>query len=76
MKIQSDILNESENLHSTMKTFWANETLGTELLENNVLKKFNNEVEFIDKRYQVKLPYKENDKILGDNFKLCKQRLK
>ena len=38
MKIQSSILRKSENLQSTMKTFWANKTLGTKLLENNVLK--------------------------------------
>ena len=33
-----------------MKTFWANETLGTDLIENNVFKKFNEDVEFIDQR--------------------------
>ena len=52
-----------------METFWTNETLGTELLENNVLQKFN-EVDFTGNRYQVKLPYKENHEILGDNFML------
>ena len=76
MKIQSSILRKSENLQSTMKTFWANETLGTKLLEKNVLKKFIDEVDLIENRYQVKLPYKKNHETLEDNFKLWKQRLK
>ena len=54
IKLQSSILSANENLHSTMKKFWASETLRTELLENNVLKKFNNKVDFTENRYQVK----------------------
>lgn len=42
MKTQSTILSKNKNLQSTMKTFWANGILGTELLDNNVLKRFNN----------------------------------
>ena len=75
MKIQTEC-SERENLHNTMKTFWANETLGTDLIETNVFKKFNEDVELIDQRYQVKLPYKENHDVFGDNFLLSKQRLK
>ena len=40
------------------------------------MKKFNNEVDFTESRYQIKLPYKENLQILGDNFELCKKHLK
>ena len=58
------------------KKVWTSETLATGLLENNVLKKFNNEVDFTENWHQVKLPYKENHEILEDNFKLCKHRLK
>lgn len=76
MKIQSSILSENKNLHSTMKIFWVKKTLGNELLENNVFKTVINEVNFTENRYQVKLSYKESDKILGDSFKLRKQRLK
>ena len=36
-----------------MKILWASKTLGTELLENCVLKKLNNEVDFTENRYQV-----------------------
>lgn len=76
MKIQPSIFSQNENLHSTIKTFWANKTLGIKLLENTVLKKFYNGVYFTENRYHVKLSYKENYEIFGDNSKLCKQRLK
>ena len=37
MKIQTECLSEKENLHNTMKTFWANATLGTDLTENKIM---------------------------------------
>lgn len=40
-----------------MKIFWAHETLGAKILENEVLKKFNNEVDITENRYQVQFPY-------------------
>ena len=40
-----------------MKIFWAQETLRTKILENDVLQKFNNEVDITENRYQVQFPY-------------------
>ena len=37
--------------------------------------KFVNEVEFVEGRYQVRLPFKEDHGLLPDNFALCKSRL-
>ena len=74
MKIQSSILSVNQNLHSIMKILWAHKNAGAKLLEN-VLKKFNNEVDITENRYQVKLLYKENHERLGNNFKY-KQQLK
>ena len=37
--------------------------------------KFVSEVEFMEGRYQVQLPFKEDHELLPDNFALCKSRL-
>lgn len=37
--------------------------------------KFVSEVEFMEGRYQVQLPFKEDHELLPDNFALCNSRL-
>ena len=46
--------------------------------ENSILNDFENTVKFNEetKRYEVKFPMKDNHEILGDNYKLCENRLK
>ena len=65
MKIQSSILSENENLQSTMKTFWANETLGVELLENDVLKNLTMRLISLQPGVKLNCPIKRTMKYLG-----------
>ena len=41
-----------------------------------VYKHFQNSTKFINGRYQVELPFKDKDEVLGDNYKIARARLK
>ena len=51
-----------------VKKFWENEAMGIKGNEDQfVHEKFFDEIEFVDNRYQVKLPFKDGHPILPDN---------
>ena len=55
--------------------FWDYESLGIRNDSLSLYVKFVSKVEFMEGRYQVQLPYKEDHELLPDNFALCKSRL-
>ncbi|XP_068692506.1 uncharacterized protein [Montipora foliosa] len=55
--------------------FWDYESFGIHDDNATLYDKFVNEVEFVEGRYQVRLPFKEDHDLLPDNFALCKSRL-
>ena len=59
-----------------VKKFWENEAIGIQGNEDQFMhEKFVDEIEFVDNRYEVKLPFKDGHPILPDNYSLAKRRL-
>lgn len=74
LKVESSIVKE-DALTSEVKKFWDYESLGIQDQNSSLYDKFIDEVEFVEGRYQVRLPFKEDHELLPDNFALCKSRL-
>ena len=51
-----------------LQKLWDLETLGIRDTETSVHDKFSNEIRFTGERYQVKLPFKDNQPMLSDNY--------
>ena len=68
----------SENLALERKLaeFWDLEAIGISPEGKTVYERFNKDITFKDGRYEVKLPWKECDATLPDNYTLCQRRLK
>ncbi|XP_068720408.1 uncharacterized protein [Montipora capricornis] len=62
-------------VEAELKKFWDYESFGIHDDNATLYDKFVNEVEFVEGRYQVRLPFKEDHDLLPDNFALCKSRL-
>ena len=85
LKVDMEVVDKNFELNETSK-FWRIEGLGINTHElkddsNNadtVVEEFENNIKFIKekRRYEVKLPFKENHSLLGDNYNLSKNRLK
>ena len=58
MTFQSSILSKNQKLTDYNENSLGKQNFRTELLENSVLKKLNNEVDFTENRYQVDLKRK------------------
>ena len=69
LKVESRVINH-DDLALELRTFWDCESLNATLDD-----KFVNEVESVEARYQVGLPFREDHDLLPDNFALCKSRL-
>ena len=67
--------NNDENVLNKLHKFWDLDSIGIKENESSVYEKFEEEIEFIDNRYVVKLPVKENHPPLPDNYLLSKKRL-
>ena len=69
--------NSDFDLNEGVKKFWNLESLGILGEENSdeVYDKFNKDIAFDGDRYTVKLPWKTDNKVLPDNFKLSQGRL-
>ena len=74
LKVESSVTNH-DDLTSELKKFWDYESFGIHDNNATLYDKFVNEVEFVEGRYQVRLPFKEDHDLLPDNFALCKSRL-
>ena len=68
------ILNEISE--ERISDIWNLESIGISPNELKQENSFNEEIEFVNKRYQVKLPFKSNHEELPDNLKHAKFRLK
>ena len=74
LKGESRVIN-NDDLTSELKKFWDYESFGVHDDNATLYDKFVSEVEFVEGRYQVRLPFKEDHDLLPDNFSLCKSRL-
>ena len=72
--MESSVVNH-DDLASEVRKFWDYESLGIQDSSVTLYDKFASEVEFVEGRYQERLPFKEDHELLPDNFVLCKWRL-
>ena len=67
---------EEHRLEEQVSRFWDLESIGIDQQrENSVYQQFQEEIEFKDGRYEVKLPWKQEHPLLPDNYSLCQKRL-
>ena len=74
LKVESSVI-KHDDLASEVRNLWDYESFGIHDDNATLYNKFVNEVEFVEGRYQVRLPFKEDHALLSDNFALCKSRL-
>ena len=77
LNIQVMSLGKHESISNELKKFWENESIGIkeQKIEQNITEKFEQEIKFVDGKYQVKLPLKESRPLLPDKYDLAKRRL-
>ena len=66
---------EKHPLSEKIERFWDLDTIGIAEKERSVYGKFLDDSSFHDKRYEVRLPFKEDHPMIEDNYELCKKRL-
>ena len=71
----SSELTEKQVLHKTLQNLWET-PCDDKHNDSEIVQKFKNSLDFNGKRYQVKLPFKENFDVISDNYELSKNRLK
>ena len=67
---------EDELLSKRVEQFWDLDTVGITENESTVYEKFLSEVKFVNCRYEVRLPFKEDHPLIEDNYMLSLNRLK
>ena len=67
--------NPDQSLDTQLKKFWELESLGIVKNESSVYDQFISEITFKDRRYEVRLPWKDSHSELPDNFELSCKRL-
>lgn len=65
----------SNSLDNSLKSFWELESLGIKQDESSVYEEFTKNIEFMNGRYEVSLPWKPLQKKLPSNFTLAKKSL-
>ena len=75
LRVETEIETRNSDLQSEVKKFWELESLGIKSEEESVYHKFLKDTEFKGERYEVKLPWKEENELLSDNYKLSIHRL-
>ena len=71
LKVEASVSEASVNqdeIASELGKFWYSESLGIQNDSLSLYVKFVSEVEFMEGRYQVQLPFKEDHELLPDNF--------
>jgi len=74
LKVESTVI-QDDSLTSELRRFWEYESLGIQDQSLPLHVKFVGEVEFVEGRYQIRLPFKKDHELLPDNFALSKSRL-
>ena len=75
LRIETRVQEGPNNLSDQLKDFWELESIGIKP-EESVFDKFLKETKFNGERYEVKLPWKEDHRLLPDNYMLSCYRLK
>ena len=75
LKLDVERNKNETTLIDQISKFWDLESIGIKGNEANVYQSFEDEVAFVDGRYQIKLPWKPEHAVLPDNFQLSKKRL-
>ncbi|KAK2548025.1 hypothetical protein P5673_031844 [Acropora cervicornis] len=70
LKVESSAINQ-DDLISELKKFWDYKSFGIHDDNATLYDKFVSEVEFVEGRYRVRLPFKEDHDLLPDNFASC-----
>ena len=65
LKVEASVVNQDE-IASKLGKFWDYESLGIQNDSLSLYDKFVSEVEFMEGRYQVQLPFKEDHELLPD----------
>ena len=72
LKVASE-LSDKQNLHNTLHNFWEDPKDSS---DDQIVQNFKDNLEFIDNRYQVKLPFKDEFDVINDNLDSAAKRLK
>ena len=78
LKIDSSVIERNDcGLVNEIKNFWNNESIGikSNTLQQGAMEKFKDEGRFIDNRYEIKLPFREGNSPVPDNYSLSQKRL-
>ena len=75
LKLDVERNKNETTLIDQISKFWDLESIGIKGNEANVYQSFEDEVAFVDGRYQIKLPWKPEHAVLPDNFQLSKKWL-
>ena len=68
--------NRTEKWEDQIEKFWELDSVGILPKEKSAYEKFQSDINFVDNRYEVKLPFKENHPLIGDNYTNSLLRLK
>ena len=75
LKLDVETNGNDNTLNDQLSKFWNLESIGIKGNEATVYQSFEDEIEFVEGRYQIKLPWKPEHATLPDNFQLSKRRL-
>eukprot|EP00795_Rhopilema_esculentum_P008160 gene8160-14089_t len=75
LRLTTDIVSEKANTERQVMKFWDLEFIGILKDESNLFHTFEDEVQFLEGRYKVKLPWKQDHPLLPDNYSLSKKWL-
>ena len=70
MQITNCIIDEKK-----IENFWNLDLLGIQENERSACEKVLSGIEFVNDRYEVKLPFKKNVSLVSDNYEMSQNRL-
>ena len=62
-------------MRKKFENFWNLDLLGIQENERSACEKVLSGIEFVNDRYEVKLPFKENVSLVSDNYEMSQNRL-
>ena len=74
--LKVDISLQNETLGDKINEFWSLDSIGICDKESSIYEECIDKIEFVNNRYEVNLPFKNENPILEDNYNLCLKRLK
>ena len=74
LKAQAVSIGVEEGLEHQLARFWELESLGIAPQEKTVYDRFEDTIQFMGGRYEVKMPWKEQHPLLPDNYGLARNR--